>query len=114
MQSRSTQIITASGIFVFCIAAFATLALNDFSGYTDAGIHYAFSEELARNAGHCGASRGPPPVDPPSSATLDAISHRTANKERAGRKRQSAFASICDNSKKLGSFCKKDQTVIAL
>ena len=30
------------------------------------------------------------------------------------RKRQSAFASIWDNSKKLGSFCKKDQTVLHL
>ncbi len=46
MQSRN--VVTASGIFVFCVAVFATLALNDFSGYTDAGIHYAFSEELAR------------------------------------------------------------------
>ena len=46
MQSRS--VVTATGIFVFCVAVFATLALNDFSGYTDAGIHYAFSEELAR------------------------------------------------------------------
>ena len=28
------------------------------------------------------------------------------------RKRQSAFASIWDNSNKLGSFCKKDQTLL--
>ena len=42
------RIFQPAGIALFCLTALAILGFNDFNGFTDAGIHYAFAEELAR------------------------------------------------------------------
>lgn len=37
-----------AAIAAFCLITLAVFGLNDFSWFTDAGIHYEFSEDLAR------------------------------------------------------------------
>ena len=43
-----TPSIRVAAIAAFCLITFVILGFNDLGGYTDAGIHYEFSEEIAR------------------------------------------------------------------
>lgn len=48
MQRRGTTYLAIAECAAFCGLFFWVLGLNDFSAYTDAGIHYAFAAELQR------------------------------------------------------------------
>lgn len=46
--TKGSRILAIAAPFAFCLLVLVVLGLNDFSGGTDAGIHYAFGEELLR------------------------------------------------------------------